>query len=788
MTRLLFGTAFLLGAIAIVWMGSIFIGTDALALAVTVVIGGVYTIGFIEQVQFRRETATLSNALSVLPGNSSEKVISLDTWLDRLDPSLRNSVRLRIEGERVGLPAPVITPYLVGLLVMLGLLGTFVGMVVTLKGAVIALEGTTELQAIRAGLAAPIKGLGLAFGTSVAGVAASAMLGLISTLSRRERMLATRLLDSKISTLFRDVSLVHNRQETYKALQAQAQALPDVAEKLCIMAEKLERMGDELGSHLTANQNSFHESAKRTYLDLAASVDTSLRESVVESGRLAAESARLAGESLKPVVQDAMSEISNHIQQGARDTHSQLTRIAQEQLETLSARFTDTAEDVSKSWQAGLEAYEHSNEALTGGMNKSFNEFSGQFELMTQSVLESLDKTSTSWAARQEVNDRERLDLWLESFGQAQRQAATNFGDTSKTFTNELKQTTESQQAAFRILSQDFEALSTALTQQWQQAGEQALSHQQKVVDSMEGTSRALIDNARLSSAEMLDEMTTLLKSSEQLVATRIATEETWLTGHEERMNALTGAIKTELLALRKEEELRGQAAVERLAGLETTVSSHLTLLGKELEEPMTRLIQTASETPRAAAEVIEHLRNEISNNIERDNKLLEERRCIMEELNTLSSSLKQTSGGQREAVEMLVTSSATMLKDVGAQFSNHVGSEVAKISSIAESLAGSATEISDNFSGSATEMSSLGEAFGHAVQLFNESNSNLVEHLIRIEESLQKSTSRSDEQLGYYVAQAREIIDHSMVSQREIFEELHQLKRKGDLIPSEAI
>ena len=105
----------------------------------------------------------------------------------------------------------------------------------------------------RAGLAAPINGLSLAFGTSVAGVAASAMLGLVSTLSRRERMVATRELDRKIGTTFRFFSLNHNRQETYKVLQDQARTMPEVAEKLYAMAEKLEQMGDTLGDRLLAN-------------------------------------------------------------------------------------------------------------------------------------------------------------------------------------------------------------------------------------------------------------------------------------------------------------------------------------------------------------------------------------------------------------------------------------------------------------------------------------------------------------------------------------------------------
>ena len=170
MSRLFFAAAFALGAIAIAWMGAAFIGTDLLALSVTLIIGVVYTLGFVELFQFRRATATLSSALAVLPSSNTEVEIELEPWLKKLHGSLQNSVRLRIEGERVGLPAPVLTPYLVGLLVMLGLLGTFLGMVDTLQGAVAALEGTTELEAIRAGLAAPIKGLGLAFGTSVAGV------------------------------------------------------------------------------------------------------------------------------------------------------------------------------------------------------------------------------------------------------------------------------------------------------------------------------------------------------------------------------------------------------------------------------------------------------------------------------------------------------------------------------------------------------------------------------------------------------------------------------------------
>src|SRR5690606_20492781 len=127
----------------------------------------------------------------------------LGDWLARVHPSLHNAVRLRIEGERVALPAPALTPYLVGLLVLLGMLGTLLGMMATLRGTGLALESATDLDAIRSSLAAPVKGLGFAFGTSIAGVASSAALGLLSALLRRERSNAVQELDAGIAAHLR---------------------------------------------------------------------------------------------------------------------------------------------------------------------------------------------------------------------------------------------------------------------------------------------------------------------------------------------------------------------------------------------------------------------------------------------------------------------------------------------------------------------------------------------------------------------------------------------------------
>ena len=161
---------------------------------------------------------------------------------------------------------------------------------------------------------------------------------------------------------------------------------------------------------------------------------------------------------------------------------------------------------------------------------------------------------------------------------------------------------------------------------------------------------------------------------------------------------------------------------------------------------------------------------------LERDNALLEERTRIMQELAGLTETLQASTAAQGKAIEDLVSNSSSTLAAVGQQFHATLSGETSRLSDITADVADSAAD-----------MASLGEAFGLAVQLYSESNSQLMDNLSRIEASMEKSTERSDEQMSYYVAQAREIIDQSMLSQREIIEELRRLGQTDDLFAAEA-
>ena len=630
MNRPLYHAACFLGLGALCWIGAGYIASNALALAVTVLVAAFYLMGVLELRRFDRATTTLSRALA----DMREPPASLGQWLDQLHPSLHNAVRLRIEGERIGLPGPAMTPYLAGLLVLLGMLGTLLGMVVTLKGTGSALETATDLQAIRASLATPVKGLGLAFGTSVAGVAASAMLGLMSALCRRARLQAAQILDTRIATTLRVFSLAHQREQSFKLLQQQAQVMPELVDRLQAMMGQMERQSQELNARLLAGQESQRITTETAYAGLAASVDRSLKESLTEG-------ARLAGATIQPVVEATMAGIASE----TASLHHAVTQQVQQQLDGLSSRFEAATTTVADVWTASLAQHQRTGEDLIANLRTSLNQFAERVEQRSAALVRTVDKAHADLQAELASRDQQRLTAW----------------------------------------SQALESTAASLQREWQQAGAQTLDQQQQICKTLEQTARDIAAQAEAHARNTIGEIA--------------------------------------------------------------------------------RLVQSASEAPRAAAEVIAELRQKLSDSMTRDNAVLQERSQIMQTLQALLDTLNHASAEQRGAIDSLVASSATLLERAGTRFAEHVDTESQKLAAVAAQITGGAVEVS-----------SLGEAFGFAVQLFSESNDKLMAQLQRIEGSLSKVITRSDEQLAYYVAQAREVIDLSIMSQKQIIEDLQHV------------
>lgn len=446
MNRPLHHAAFATGLAAVAWIAFGYLGAHPLALALTLLVGAFYLMGAVELHRFRQATLSLDTALAGLDDTPP----SLADWLSRLPPSLQTAVRLRIDGERVGLPGPALTPYLAGLLVLLGMLGTFLGMVVTLDGTGAALDGARDVAAIRASLAAPVKGLGLAFGTSVAGVAASAMLGLMSALCRRERTQVAQRLETRIAGPLRAFSRVF-RQEQARAqelalLQQQAALMPALVDQLKAMMDALARQGQSLDERLLAGHADFHAKAEAAYEALAASVDRSLKDTLGDS-------ARLAAAAIQPMAEATMAGIAREaaalhqgvaaqtqaLHQGvAAQTQALQAGVAetvQQQLTALSSRIETAQLKSAQAWTDALAQQQRSAEAVAQQLQQALGSVTEGFAQRAADLVAKVDRSQAELVARTATS---QADV-LEAVGRSQRDLLDTVGSSQTTLLASLQ-------------------------------------------------------------------------------------------------------------------------------------------------------------------------------------------------------------------------------------------------------------------------------------------------------------------------------------------------------------
>ena len=732
--------ALAVGLATMAWVGLGYAGNSPLALLMTGLIAACFCAGALELRRFHRDTLSLDAALDGLAGPLPE----LGGWLQHLPAALRPPVRQRIEGERVALPGPALTPYLVGLLVMLGMLGTFLGMVVTLKGAVMALESTTDLATIRAALAAPVKGLGLAFGTSVAGVAGSAMLGLASALWRRERLLVAQRLDGCIASTLRVFSLAHQREQTLSTLQAQAGALPAVVDQLQALMAQLAQQQQALGDGLLASQDRFHQQAQASYVGLAASVDQSLKQSLTDS-------ARLASTSIQPVVEATMAGISRETER----LQGQVSELMQRQMAEVASLVEQRMAGVAEGLQQGLAGVAQSVAHQMGEVASSVQGQSGEVTAVVREQLGGLAQAleqqlgGLTGAVAQQMSEASQA---------LQAQASAVGGVVAQQMSGVADLVTRQVDAAATRVGQSVDGASQAWTG--------ALARQDAQAQALASGLQAALQRFGDGFAQRTDVLLAGVHHSQQQLHTDLVASDA------QRLSAWTGQLAAIATALEHAWQQAGAQAAAQQARWHEVLTQTAHDIGaqagaqsRQTMAEVAALMQTAAETPRAAAEVMGQLREALSDSLARDNARLDERNALMATLATLLGALNGAATEQRSAIDALVASSTALLAQAGAQFSGTLQAESDKLDAVAAQLGGSAAEVA-----------SLGEAFGAGVQSFGQANEALIGQLQRIEAALGKSTARSDEQLAYYVAQAREVVDLTLLSQKQIVEDLQRL------------
>jgi len=608
---------FLAGAAVVVWTAAGFVGNSPLALAVTALIGVVYLVGAIELRRFADETGALAMALADVSAAADA-----NDWIEGLPWALRPSIRQSFETGKAALPQPALAPYLVGLLVMLGLIGTFVGLVSTLKGAVIAIENSAELDAIRAGLAAPVRGLGMAFGTSVAGVAASATLGLLATICRHQRARVAQQLGDALTGRLRSWTVFQRQQRNDDALQTllvqqrdfQQQSHDAFRQLATELSTMLGAQSVETAKQLSAAVVPMLERSLSSFGDTAAS-------SLDAFGRTAEQTQRTLGDVLEKQQDTIARQLGEHsaaiLKQIADDaaqrrqaSESADARRADEWAQQLSVSVGRTEEQL----ESAIRAWRDGTDSASADLRQGFDQMLSQWQSTSQLTIDTMSSKS---------------DALVNKFNTIESLINSNY-----------KERLEVERASLeRIegLKKDLDAHLLAIREQVSAD-----------IAALTSSSADTAGNMQRSLTEAVSAAQTML--SEAVVNTQATLASSIRTTHESLFTALTSA----------------QAS-----------------LLEQIETPVTRVISIAEQAEAHALQVGERLDALAKSAAQREDTLQQQQRAQLDNTAALLMTFGDTAQAQLAAVEGLAASSSQSLSEVVERFDEALSSSTGQLASL---------------------------------------------------------------------------------------------------------
>ncbi|KWK72909.1 chemotaxis protein [Burkholderia ubonensis] len=672
---------FMAGLVAVCWIGAGYVASNPPAAVVTLLIAACYLAGAAELLRYRQATATLAGAVNGLSGPPP----ALDAWLDTLHPSLRGAVRARIEGARAALPGPSLTPYLVGLLVLLGMLGTLLGMVVTLKGTGAALESAADLDAIRASLIAPVKGLGYAFGTSIAGVATSAMLGLLSALVRRDRLDASQQLDAMVATTLRVHSHAHQREESFRLLQKQADVMPALVERLQTMMTAIDARSAALHEQQIASQQAFFDRTEQAYARLASSVGQSLQDS-------AAESARVAGAALQPVMETTMAGLARDMTV-LRDA---VTHAVERQLDGLSSGFEATTANVTGIWNRALDEHRRSSEAAAGHLHAALEQFTDTFAQRSTDLLDGVatrleateQRMADGWQhalARQEQvgetlagHNARALEAAAATFEQHSASLLRTIGESHTSLQGELASRDEQRLAAWR---ESLAAMAAAMRDDLAQTSAHHASRQQAICDALAQTATDIGAQTSTFERHSASLLNTMRESHANLQTELASRDEQRLAAWSASLAEMAAKLRDEWAQTSASHTNRQQAICDALAQTATDIGAQT----KTFEQHSASLLNTMRDSHA-------NLQTELASRDEQ--RLAAWNASLAEMAAKLSDEWAQTSAHHASRQQAICDALAQTATDIGAQTTTFEQHSASLLNTMRESHANLQTEL----------------------------------------------------------------------------------------------
>ena len=257
----------------------------------------------------------------------------------------------------------------------------------------------------------------------------------------------------------------------------------------------------------------------------------------------------------------------------------QLSGTVAQQLDGLASRFDTTVSAVADVWAGALARHERSGEALASGLQQSLEGFTETFTERSASLLAAVD-------ARQQASQsdtRQAMDALAQQAGALHQQMA---------------QTTQRQLDG---VAERFGATAATVAQRWHDTLDGQQQSNQNLSASLQTSLADLVAGFERQSTAML---ATLAQAHATL-------ESTLVRGDEARLSAWTGSLEAMAQSLQAQWQQVGERALAQqaqiCATLEQTAQDMQAQAAQQAQATigeMSRLIEAASEAPRAAAEV----------------------------------------------------------------------------------------------------------------------------------------------------------------------------------------
>lgn len=764
---------------------------DVLASVLVAAMGLVLALGVFELLWRQRRAALLDHEVAALPAAPSEATV------DGASALLGPLLRARLEQ----VPAPglgdSITPYLTGLLVMLGLLGTLLGLFETVHGASRALTASADVDALRHSLSTPIAGLTRSFGCSAAGISASAMLGLALALVRRREGRALRAVHAYATGPLRVLSPARRQAQALERLTTQLQspatgAIEQVGAQLGALAAQLTtqqtRASEQVGAQLGALAERLVALQTRTGEQVASQLSAAAQQLVTLQTR----SSEQVGGQLSALCQQWTATQARASEQ----VGSQLGALARE-LSAHQARSGELLESQLGALSQQLRALQ------TEGVDASQRAFAGFLSELRGELGRVV--TETGEAVRTLQGELSRMAL---SAGEQLHAQVAPLVQEAVTRTGEIAaQQASAIEARWTALLELTSERDTAHENRWQTLLTQAEQRTRALYDE-ESARLAKLDGLSVRIGEDLARVTSAF--DEQL--TRRAEREL---EHEQRAEAVLSQLGasastfdasiasqratieqlvTSLPALFERTAAASQAGAHAALGeLITSTDQRLTQIGEALAREVAQRGELGREQDQRALATVAH--------IERSAQLIErgfgEQRQAVEELaQQVGRQIGELAGTAREAAlstlarlsdsaeeqAMRWAKLETELADARIEHARGLEEQLAAHADRLESKLGDTSALVGQaaaiWKASSTELSAVADLFASSAERQREASEAWLESLGDIEASVERAGRHAAaDALADQLASTQEVFARQLQFQRELFEQLRTLR-----------